>query len=144
AKVISFVPLGLGPFGTGTPGCGGPLSLLARGLPLVGNASFELHVSHAGALSVLLVGDTADGAGTLRFGALFHVDPAPPPPAVGLLARVLLPAPDAHGSIVTPLPIPNDPALVGVTDVFQVVSFFPAGSCAKRIATSRGLLVTFH
>jgi len=142
AKVVSFVPDGLEPFGTGTPGCRGSSSLLANGVPTLGNAGFALHVSAAGALPTLLIGDTEDTAGSPFFGALFHLDPAPPAPAVGVLLARNLPAPDANASVVAPLPIPNDPSLVGLTTVFQVVSVFPRGTCAQRLTTSRGLRVT--
>jgi len=144
AKVISFVPRGLVPYGSGSPGCAGTSTLLAGGVPAVGNAAFELHVSNAGGPPILLVGDTEDTAGTLHFGALLHLDPTPPPPAIGILTRVRLPAPDAHGSVVAPLAIPNDPALQGLGLVFQAVSFFPNGTCATNVTTSRGLRVTIQ
>lgn len=142
AKVVSFVPRGLVPFGTGTPGCAGSLTLLANGVPSLGNAAFELHVSNAHAPATLFVGDVEDTPGSLFFGARFHFVPLPPPPAVGLVTQIQLPAPDANGSIVVPMPVPSTPALVGVPYVFQATSLFPAGACAKRLATTRGLRVT--
>jgi hypothetical protein len=144
AKVISFVPRGLVPFGTGTPGCLGSSTLLARGVPTLGNASFELHASNAGANPLLLIGDTESLVGQPFLGALLHLDLRPPPPATGLVFSTRLPAPDAHGSLVAPFPIPSTPALVGVPFVFQVVSLFPTGSCAQRLTTSRGMRVTIQ
>jgi len=144
AKVISFVPRGLVPYGSGSPSCAGTSTLLAGGVPAVGNGAFELHVSNAGGPPILLVGDTEDTAGTLHFGALLHLDPTPPPPGLGILTRVRLPAPDANGSVVAPLPVPPDPALQGLALVFQAVSFFPNGTCATNVVTSRGLRVTIQ
>jgi hypothetical protein len=142
AKVVSFVPRGVEVFGSGTPGCEGALALGVSGVPTLGNAAFEVHLSHAGPAGHLLIGDSEDTLGTVRFGARFHIDPAPPPPARGVVALKLLPAPDASGSITLILPVPADPALLGVNFVFQGVSFFPAGACAQRIATTHGLRVT--
>lgn len=142
AKVVSFVPDGLEPFGTGTPGCAGSSSLLANGVPTAGNAGFELHVSNAGAFPTLFIGDTEDSAGSLYFGALFHFDPTPPTPALGILAQRSLSAPDANRSVVAPVPIPNDATLIGLSTVFQVVSVFPRGTCGQRLTTTRGLRVT--
>jgi len=142
AKVVSFVPDGLEPFGTGTPGCAGTSTLLANGVPTVGNAGFALHVSGSGGGPILFLGDTEDTAGTLYFGARLHFDPLPPAPGVGILLQRGLPAPDPGGSIVAPFPIPNDPGLVGRTAIFQVVSLFPAGACPQRLTSSRGLRLT--
>jgi FG-GAP repeat protein len=142
AKVVSFVPLGLVPFGGGTPGCAGTLTVLANGVPTLGNAGFVLHVSNVSAPTTLFVGDVEDNAGSLFFGVRLHFVPAPPPPALGVVAQLTLPAPDAHGSIVAPLPIPSSPSLVGVPFVFQVTSLFAPGACARRLATSRGLRLT--
>jgi hypothetical protein len=142
AKVVSFLPRGVEVFGTGTAGCDGALALGVSGVPTLGNAAFEVHLSHAGPAGLLLIGDTEDTAGTLRFGALFHLDPSPPPPALGLVELRALPAPDASGSVTLALPVPADPALLGMTFVFQGVSFFPAGACAQRFATTHGLRVT--
>jgi hypothetical protein len=144
AKVVSFVPLGLEPFGTGTPGCEGTLALLAAGVPSLGNAAFEVHLSNAADPSFLLIGDSEDTAGSTVFGALFHIALAPPPPALGVVARSMLPAADANHSVVAPLPVPGNAALLGRTFVFQAVSLFPPGACATRIATSRGLRVTIQ
>jgi len=144
AKVMSFVPRGLEPFGTGSAGCAGTLALLAGGVPTLGNAAFELHVSNAGGPTSLLIGDSEDTAGSLFLGAVFHLDPTPAPPALGILARASLPAADAHGSIVAPFPVPNSAALLGVPFVFQAVSFFPPGACSARLATTRGLRVAIQ
>jgi hypothetical protein len=142
AKVVSFVPLGLEPFGTGTPGCEGTIDLLANGVPSAGNTGFEVHLSNAGPVTTLLIGDTEDTAGTLYFGALCHIAINPPPPAVGVVARLGLPSPDANHSIVAPLPIPADPGLIGQGFVLQAISVFPRGDCARRVATSRALRLT--
>jgi len=138
-KVLSLVPRGLAPFGAGTSGCDGALTLLANGVPSVGNAAFAFHLSHAGSeVTSLLTSDTALPAGVPLYNALFHLDPA------RILTRTQLPLPDARGSLVAPLPIPADPQLLGRTWHFQGVSFFPAGACARRIATTPGLSLTFQ
>jgi hypothetical protein len=144
AKVISFVPLGLAPFGTGSPGCLGSSTLLAAGVPALGNAGFVLQASNTGAAPLLLIGDTEDTAGSLFLRARFHLVFAPPPPAAGVLFQAPLPAPDANGAVVAPFPIPSTPALLGQTFVFQVASLFPSGPCNQRLATSRGLRVTIQ
>ena len=142
AAVLSFVPLGLVPFGTGTPGCNGSQPLLANGVPSVGNLGFQLHTAGAepGTTAFLALGDTADAAGFPVFGALVHVLP---PPLGGFLTLLPTPVADAHGSIITPLPLPNDPGLTGKTVVFQVATIQGAG-CAQWFSTSRGLRVTFQ
>lgn len=138
-KVLSFVPDGLTPFGTGTPGCAGALRLSANGPPTVGNSAFALHAFGLGSEATGLVTSTvALPAGVLLYNALFHLDPA------RVLTQTRLPDPDAKGSLVAPLPIPADPALLGTSLVFQAVSFFPAGACARRISTSPGLALTLR
>ena len=142
-KAVSFVPVALEPFGEGTPGCNGTLDLLANGSPSLGNASFELHASNAapGQPVLLLIGDAEDTAGSLYFGARFHIEFAPPAPAMGLVHMAGLGPADACGSIHRPFPIPNDPSLQGPVFVFQAVTLMPA-ACPVPVATSRGLRVS--
>jgi FG-GAP repeat protein len=138
-KVISFVPRGLVPFGTGTPGCSGPLRLLANSSPSLGNVTFQLQASGLGyGPTALLTSDTGLPAGVRMHYALFHVDPA------RVIHHVPLPWPDLDGSLIVPLAIPPDPALAGVTSVLQIVNFFPSGRCARRICSSPGLSLTFQ
>ncbi|MAB78173.1 MAG: hypothetical protein CMJ89_02365 [Planctomycetes bacterium] len=146
AKAVTFVPDGLQPFGEGTPGCEGTLGLLGNGVPGLGNAGFELHVSSAavGLPVLLLIADAEDTVGSTFFGALFHVDFAPVPPAVGLVATAGLGVTDNCGSIHSPFPIPSTPSLLGPTWVFQAVALFPVAACGTRVATSRGLRVTLQ
>jgi len=143
-KAVSFVPEGLEPFGEGTPGCSGTLDMLANGSPTLGNAGFELHVSNAapGIPVLLIIGDSEDTAGTIFFGARFHIDFAPMAPAVGFVHSAGLGVADSCGSIHAPFPIPNNMALVGPTHVFQALSLFPVGQCGTRLASSRGMRVT--
>lgn len=138
-KVLSFVPNGLAPFGTGTPGCAGPLRLLANGSPSLGNAGFELQAFGLGqGPTAFVISDVALPAGVPLHYALFHVDPA------RVIKHMHLRVPNLDGSLVVPLAIPPDPALAGVTVVFQVVNFFPSGQCARRICSSPGLNLTFQ
>ena len=145
AKVVSFVPAGLVPFGPGSPGCEGPSTLLAGGAPVLGNGAFELHASNAGIHPILLIGDSEDTPGSFFLGARFHLDPTPVPPALGILRQLVLPEPDGHHSLVAPIAIPNDPALLGQTFVFQVVGLARPGACRHApLTTSRGLRVTLR
>ena len=64
--------------------------------------------------------------------------------AARILTRTQLPVSDGLGSIVAPIPIPPDASLLGLTRHFQAVSFFPSGTCARRIATTPGLSLTFQ
>ena len=137
--------LGLEPFGEGTPGCGGRLDILANGVPSLGNAGFELHVSGTspGRSVLLVIGDAEDTGGSLLFGATFHIDFAPPAPATGLIHMEGLGGSDSCGSLVAPFPIPNDPAISG-SYVFQAATLFPVSECGVRVATSRGLRVNIQ
>jgi len=138
-QVLSLVPRGLEPFGTGTPGCAGELSLLANASPTVGSTGFTMHLSGVGEdVTSLLMSDVPDLAGTTRYNALFHVNGA------RILSRTLLPAADPHRSLAVGFPIPADPLLHGLTYYFQGVSFFPSGACSRRISTTRGLRLTFQ
>ena len=119
-------------------------TLLANGVPTLGNAGFELHASNVGGAPVLLMGDAEDAAGSILFNVRFHLDFDPLPPAVGLVLQASLSAPDAHGSLVVPLPIPSTPGLVGRTFVLQVASAFPTGTCSRRLTTTRGLRLTIQ
>jgi hypothetical protein len=143
AKVVSFVPRGLTPFGTGTP-CPASATLLARGVPALGSATFELHAAGVGAAPLLLVGDTPNIAGHLYQRARFHLDFAPPPPAAGVLLALPLPAPDANGALVAPFALPSSPALQGLTFVFQVASLLPRSTCGRPLVTTRALFVTIQ
>ncbi|MEM7310742.1 MAG: hypothetical protein AAF682_28975, partial [Planctomycetota bacterium] len=137
AKVASFTPLGLTPFGTGTP-CAETQPLLANAVPIVGDAGFALLSSEAPPLlpGVVVLGDTADVAGTPLLGALLHV--ALPP--TGSFALFLgTPAADANGSLTIPLPIPATPTLIGATVAAQLGTAWASGPCAGSFTSSRGL-----
>ncbi len=140
-KVVSFVPQGLEPFGTGTPGCAGEQSILANSVPAAGNAGFTVFSNHAppGLPALLAISTAANVAGLPFQGALLHV---------GLPASFfdvqVTPAADSIGSLAAPVPIPNDPNLVGTTLTFQFATLWPLATCGLELTTSRGLAVTIQ
>lgn len=139
ARVVSFLPAGLSPFGTGSPGCGGPQALLANGTPTVGDAGFELHGASAApsAPSLLLLSDAPDPVGVPVANVLIHVLGA------GATFFYVAPTPPASpgGSLVLPLPLPANPNLSGLTLAAQVASVW---TCPILLATSRGLALTLQ
>ena len=141
AKVASFTPQGLEPFGTGTAGCAGEQSLLANAVPIVGLGSFELLSSNSAPLTpaAMVVGDTADPVGITLLGALLHV---PLPPASGFALIKTTPPADANGSLSVPLPIPADPGLSGMTFSAQIGTVWTSGPCSGTFSSSRGLNLT--
>lgn len=122
----SPVVVGVAPFGTGTAGCNGAHGLVAPTSPVVGNLQFELRGDHAPAnsLGFLLLGSTADIAGSDPFGlgARLHV-------ALG--SPLFVPTTvvgDAAGDSVHRLPLPNWPGLIGFTLHAQSAWVWP-GAC---------------
>lgn len=141
ARVVSFTPTGLAPFGTGTPGCDGTQPLLANGVPSVGNAGLELHSSNGAPLApaTLLISDGPDPLGLPIAGALLHVVG---PGTTFLLVQATPPA-DAIGSLVVPFPLPANPNLAGQTLALQLASIW-AGPCPTVLSTTRGLAMTIQ
>jgi hypothetical protein len=129
-------------YGTGTPGCFGRLGMYANGPAKINNPAFVLSVTNAPAssLGLALVADAANVAGgdTLGIGVKMHIDFA--------LATQLLdfniPS-NTHGEGYAPVPIPNNPILVG--SVFFAQSYFveqPSIQCSPSpfsLVSSRGL-----
>ena len=144
AIVVSFVPIGVTPFGSGSGACQGTISLMAAGVPILGDEGFALHMANTRTAPVLLIGDTPVPQGVSLYGALFHLDPFPAAPALGLISQIPLPAPDERGGVVAPFPLPDDMTLLGQTFVFQALDFQETPACGSRLATSRALLVTIQ
>jgi len=134
-------------FGTGTPGCSGPLGLVATGAPLIGSPDFGLSATGAppSRAGLLLFGTAPDVAGTDVFALdfLYHVD------LVGsafLLVRTI--RSDAGGTAYAPLPIPDNPSVAGATIYAQAFFAWPSdGACdpsAFGLTSSRGLAFTLQ
>lgn len=139
-------PPGTQTYGTGTPGCGGPVALSANSIPKIGNRHFRLTCSNPAPLTtgLWLASDAQDLAGSDPFGigAILHV---------GILTATELipiesPAP-ASGPAILPLPIPNSPSLVGRTYYIQTIWAWPLSACFLfpfGISTSNGLAITIQ
>ncbi|MEE9128277.1 MAG: hypothetical protein V3U11_14185, partial [Planctomycetota bacterium] len=126
-------------FGVGSPGNGGETPVLAaEGEPRVGNQDFKLRISNVvgGAKGFLLVADHLAPPRENPFGAVLV---SPSWPKVDIQAN----GPDGRpgaGTLVHPLPIPNNPAFRGRTTYLQAV-FTDENAADKRSATN-GLRVT--
>ncbi|MEX1026239.1 MAG: integrin alpha [Planctomycetota bacterium] len=140
AWVVSFVPTGVEPFGTGTPGCAGMQPIGTNGPATVGDAGFTVYSGNStpGAGAILAISANDDPLGTLFLGALLHVAGG------GFFQLVAAPPADAKGSLAIPVPVPNDSAQIGMTYTFQVGSLWPSASCGESVSTSRGLRVTIQ
>jgi hypothetical protein len=111
-------------------------SMGSDGVPIVGR-SFALTLSQAapGAVTALLIG-TSDQS----FGGITLPAPLPGAPGCSLLVapeRIDQRAADAVGSARVDLPVPGDPALIGV-DIFHQWVVIDAGANALGLAVSEG------
>lgn len=140
AWAVSFVPTGVVPFGTGTPGCAGPQGIGTNGQATVGNAGFAIHSSNSApnAPAFLAMSSGSLPMGVPVLGVLAHIDPTVP-----FFQLLVTPAADANGSLEIPIAVPNDPTQAGNTFSFQVATFWPGGSCTN-LSTSRGMSVTIQ
>lgn len=141
ALVVSFVPQGVTPFGSGTPGCAGAQDIGTNGPALVGDAGFTVHSSNAppGVPALLALADTPDPAGTPLAGALLHVAL---PPAASFFQLSGTPPADSRGSIAANVPVPPNPALAGVSLFFQVGTLWNVPGCPTLLSTSRAMRVS--
>ena len=146
-KIVPAAPpvnTGLAAFGSGTPGCRGAHVLGANLPPARHNPCFRFACSNAplAAGGVLALANVADPAGSdpFRAGLVVHVS---------LASTLLLSSPiasDAAGNGSLLMPIPNDPALVGVSLHAQTFWAWPASSCQPStlgVSSSNGLTLTF-
>jgi hypothetical protein len=141
AKSASFTPVGVVPFGTGTPGCDGPQQVGANGVPELGDAGFALLSSNAPPLlpAMIALGDTGNPLGIPVLGALLHVVP---PPAGGFMLVLATPPADAKGTLVAPVPIPATPGLLGATVFVQIGTGWASGPCAGSFTSTTALELT--
>jgi hypothetical protein len=141
---LTAAPVGLTPYGAGTSGCHGTLSLLANGPPQIPAPGFLLTCTNApsNAFGLLLVANASSPSGVDPFGigAALHVDPFASTEFFGL-DMFGGPAGTAHA----PAPIPNAPALSGAVYFAQALFLESPGlTCGPspfRIVSSRGLAV---
>jgi hypothetical protein len=105
-------PVGTATYGTGTPGCVGFLGMSANVAPKIGAAAFALRCTNAPrtSLGLGIIADKASAAGSYLFnlGVLFHVDLN-----TAIFVASFDMKSDPSGSGFAPLPIPNNPAIVG-------------------------------
>ncbi|MEM7307613.1 MAG: VCBS repeat-containing protein [Planctomycetota bacterium] len=138
---------GTAPFGAGTPGCLGQLSIGTVEPAEIGNFDFRLraHQVPPGAFGWFAVSNAASLAGSDPFGlgALMHVDPL----ASTLLLLLDAPA-DASGQADLLLPIPTTPELAGTALTAQAFHLgVPGYSCSPSFLTlvsSRGLSIVLQ
>jgi hypothetical protein len=137
----------------GGNGCGfftpfGIPVLNCAGAPRIGNGAFALDVSLPclGSAGTLLLGGCRPTSWVIRsgFGAGGFCGPTEAVCAlfVDENALVALPGLGRTGGFTFPLPIPNDPRLVGVRVCAQGVSLCPLGA-STCVAASQGVAVTF-
>jgi hypothetical protein len=107
-----------GPYGTSSPGCGGPISIGVNSPPQIGNASFSITCANAPPNAIGFIG--------LSLSAQI------PPVSIvgveiwiGLSADVYAVSSDALGAAQFPIPIPNDPMFVGGQTFWQFFWFGP-------------------
>jgi len=135
---------GLAPYGTGTPGCSGPHALSASSAPKVGNSKFQITCTHApaNALGLGLIGALQDvtGSDPLSLGFLMHLSLFDP-----TLSGLDMNS-DGAGLGSALIPIPSNPALLGVSLQTQSIWFWsfacPLG--AFSLSSSPGLTITIE
>lgn len=147
ARAFSVRPVGVAMFGAGTSGCDGKQILAANGVPAVGNGGFALLGKDAPASSIgyLLVTNVPNVAGSPApgIGAIFHVA-LPPIASFLLLGNTFA---DAKGSVISPVPLPNDPLLAGFQVSFQGLSVWPTscpGLPLSNVSSTNGLTITIQ
>lgn len=145
AKVMSIHPVGIGDYGSGSPGCLGSHQLRANTPPKIGTSFFQLSSDNVPAFSLglLLLANAQDvvGSDPLALGALFHVD---------LFASTLLEGFNMGGTQFNTglaiVPIPLSPPIVGVTIYAQ--SLWVWNTCVLPspigLSSSEGLTITFQ
>ncbi|MBL8695050.1 MAG: FG-GAP repeat protein [Planctomycetes bacterium] len=133
---------GLVSYGTGTPGCNGTQTLGVFHTPMVPGPGFGFTCNNApvSALGLGILGNVQDAAGSDPFfiGVLLHID--------FFASTELVPIDfysDASGNAAAPAPLPNSPALAGMT--FYAMALWAWSSCSLppyNLSTSRGLAFT--
>ncbi|HKD99552.1 MAG TPA: VCBS repeat-containing protein, partial [Planctomycetota bacterium] len=143
---VGEAPAGVVAYGTGTAGCLGVHGIGVSGPPAIGNVAFGVTTTNAPPLSLglLLIADAPDFLGSDTFGIDLDLH-------VNLLGSGLVLAFDAYGDATgtafAPVPLPGNPALIGITLYQQTIwAWLGAGAChvsTFALSSSRGLAVTF-
>lgn len=147
ARAYSLIPQGVTVFGTGTAGCSGKQRLNANAVPKVGDLGFQLIGDHGipNTVGYLLVSSGANtlGAPGLGTGAIVHVA-LPPAASFLLLGNTFV---DAKGTVIAPVPLPNDPLIANFSVSFQALSVWPT-SCPglpfSNVSSSTGVTITIQ
>jgi hypothetical protein len=124
-------------YGTGCPGTGGPPNFLAARAPVIGDPNFRVAVANAlpGATGAFVLGlGWADV--TVPDRCHLYVDPA-------RIALVLGFAIGPTGQASIALPLPDEPALMGVSVYVQALVLDPGGQGAGGFSLTAGLRLIF-
>lgn len=134
-------PVGIQPFGMGTPACGKVEPLSAKSSATVGNNNFTLTLKNGprnaqGSL-VMAAQGVDPGFDVFGINLVIHVDFFGAPVAEFLIQT------DGLGYAEVSLAIPSIPALQGVSAAFQ--SFWQSNPCQSfGLSSSRGVMVTIQ
>jgi hypothetical protein len=139
-------PVGVSPYGVGTPGCQGSIALSANSAPKLGNSMFALLATNAppksSAIGVLAAAADFAGSSVLLPGLVLHVDPFGGPYSLFGMSSTL------EGQGWRALAIPNDSQLAGQVLYAQTYwpEFAPYGctQAALPFASSRGVALTLQ
>ncbi|MBI3818578.1 MAG: SBBP repeat-containing protein [Planctomycetes bacterium] len=136
-------PFGQSRYGTGTPGCSGPHNLIGSMAATINNPNFTLVCSNAPpfSLGLGLATDVQDPIGTDIFGIGV-------PMLVGFTGSQVYAfdfVSNGTGTGQSPVPIANDPSLIGQTFYLQAIWYWPSGPCtpsSSLLSGSNGLQMT--
>jgi hypothetical protein len=144
-SVWRCTPPGLETFGVGTPGCNGAHKLTGSRVPRRNTPGFAITCTKAppNGSGFLFAGFTPylNGADPLGVGVTLYLDILAPN------ALIIPVSADAQGNVTFPLPIPDDPLLVGFSVYVQAAFAWPSGPCAPSpygFSSSNGLRLTFQ
>jgi hypothetical protein len=142
-RLVSLFPKGVSLYGSGTPGCAGPVLSFTGSAPSVGNANFAFTESHVppGVLSLGLVSSAFEASGNDPFGigVIFLVNLVQASEVYTLDV-----ASDASGHGYVKVAIPNNPSFVGKTYYYQAISYW-GGICQVGplgFSSSNGIAMT--
>jgi len=122
-------------FGVGTPGVAGTPELSTKGFALLGSTTFGYVVCNGVPSGFAIVPvATASAPGVPALGGLIYVDPT----AVGVVFLALL---DPAGCGVVSLPIPNTPALNGLTLFSQGLALDPTTTSGFAMTAGLGVAI---
>ncbi|MFN0206739.1 MAG: FG-GAP-like repeat-containing protein [Planctomycetota bacterium] len=145
ARAYSLIPVGVTHFGIGTPGCDGKQLVNANKVPKINTPGFGIIGNNAppSTLNLLIVADGQLPLGGDQLGifATLYID---------FFTSTFVDGydfvSDATGFAGVPLPIPNDPGLIGLVATVQSLSVWPVncGLGALNISTSIAAEITIQ